>query len=92
MIQKTNLRNTSTVVAPLRQTASDGPELWGQWLGRKSVYTPSPACGYSAKQLISSIILADISLLKLFSILCGPACVDLVIKCVILPAGVMEHH
>ncbi|KAI0335682.1 hypothetical protein GY45DRAFT_1430809 [Cubamyces sp. BRFM 1775] len=36
MIQKTNARVGSSSAAPGRQTtASDGPESWGQWSGRK---------------------------------------------------------
>ena len=38
MIQKTNARVGSSSAAPGRQTtASDGPESWGQWSGRKLV-------------------------------------------------------
>jgi hypothetical protein len=35
MIQKTNPRHASTSVVPARQAASDSPEHWGQWSGRK---------------------------------------------------------
>ncbi|TFK85436.1 hypothetical protein K466DRAFT_622243 [Polyporus arcularius HHB13444] len=36
MIQKTNARSGSTSAAPGRQmSASEGPETWGQWHGRK---------------------------------------------------------
>ncbi|KAJ7284072.1 velvet factor [Mycena rebaudengoi] len=35
MIQHINPRKTATAVAPMRQTAVDGPEQWGKWIDRK---------------------------------------------------------
>ncbi|KAJ6539675.1 velvet factor [Mycena capillaripes] len=34
MIQHINPRKTATAIAPMRQSASDGPEQWGKWVGR----------------------------------------------------------
>ncbi|OCH96001.1 hypothetical protein OBBRIDRAFT_787851 [Obba rivulosa] len=57
MIQKTNARTGSTAIAPSRQaSSSDGPESWGQWVGRKHyslevVQNPIRArmCGFGDK-------------------------------------------
>ncbi|KAF7352505.1 Velvet complex subunit B [Mycena venus] len=34
MIQHINPRKTATAIAPMRQSAVDGPEQWGKWVGR----------------------------------------------------------
>ncbi|KAJ7774116.1 velvet factor [Mycena olivaceomarginata] len=34
MIQHINPRKTATAIAPMRQSAADGPEQWGKWVGR----------------------------------------------------------
>lgn len=42
MIQHINPRKTATAIAPMRQSAADGPEQWGKWVGRKSVLALGP--------------------------------------------------